>query len=128
MTSRGGRRRKCEVLNLGGSTKLTFRPCGLIRHYGCPKDRREVAERPLNNTRRVNRSMNNDSMKQIGGTVATKLPLASLNKRTALLRGPYAKNRQKPALYSILPRGEAKRLGPKTTPIEFCYWRRVPYT
>ena len=62
----------------------------------------------------------------MGSSVATKLPLASLNKHTALSRGLCAKNQQKPALYSTPSMGKAKRLGPKTTPMEFCYWRRIP--
>ncbi len=47
----------------------------------------------------------------MGGSVATKLPLASLNKRSALSRGPCAKNRQKPALYSTPSMEKAKRVG-----------------
>src|SRR5882757_9459603 len=106
MMSGGGRRRKCEVLNLGGFNEANLSPLWAHQALWLSERPARSGRKATEYTRQVNQSMNNDSMKQIDGSVATKLPLASLNKHSALSRGPHAKNRQKLALYSTPSMGK----------------------
>src|SRR5258706_11731281 len=66
----------------------TFRPYGLIRHYGCPKNTPAKLAEGQRMSRRVNVRVNNDSTEPDTQVSNTKLPLASFQFITALSRGP----------------------------------------
>ena len=98
----GGKRRKCEEDRGGVQDPIPFALLGSSGIMAFQLNRRGRPGGRVVSSTSESIDLNNESIQQISGSVATKLPLASLNKHSALSRGPCAKNPQKQALYSTL--------------------------